>query len=145
MADKNDLIIAGEVRMAVSRLLRQFRKQVKHYPVSMTEQTTLVLIDQYGEILPSELAALEKMTAQSMSQILNRLSLLGYIHRQTAPGDKRKVLISLSKEGKEVLTAMRHMRAEWLAAAMSRLLTAEEKKILRQAAGILQRLADFDE
>lgn len=144
MADKNDLAIASELRIAVSRLMRQFRKQVVNFPVSMTEQTTMALLDQYKQLLPSELAAIEKITAQSMSQILNNLHAMGYIHKEVSAEDKRKVVVSLSKKGLEVLTSIRTKRSEWLANAMSRLLTPEEKKILKQSAGIIQKLADSE-
>lgn len=144
MADKHDLAVAAEIRIAVSRILRQFRKQVVNFPVSMTEQTTLALLDQHQQLLPSELAAMEKITAQSMSQVLNNLHHLGYIHKEGAAHDKRKVYVSLSKKGLEVLNSIRTKRNEWLANAMAKLLTTEEKKILKQSAAILQRLADAE-
>ncbi|RFM25627.1 MarR family winged helix-turn-helix transcriptional regulator [Deminuibacter soli] len=144
MSDKQDLAIAAEIRIAVSRILRQFRKQVVNFPVSMTEQTTLALLDQHEKMLPSELAAIERITAQSMSQVLNNLHSLGYIHKEVSTEDKRKIYISLSKTGLEVLNSIRTKRNEWLANAMAKTLTAEEKKVLKQSAAILTRLAAID-
>lgn len=140
-----DITLASDMRAALSRLLRQFRRQVVPYQVSVTEHTTLALLDQHKQLLPSELAAMEKVTAQAMSQILNNLEAQGYIKRTPLEDDKRKVQVSLSKEGARVLAEIRNIRAEWLARAMGALLNADEKKVLKQAAGIIQRLADYDE
>jgi len=140
-----DIALASDIRAALSRLLRQLRKQPVPYQVSVTEHTTLALLDLHKQLLPSELAAMEKVTAQAMSQMLNNLEAQGYIKRTPLEDDKRKVQVSLSKEGARVLTEMRNIRAEWLARAMSALLNADEKKVLKQAAGIIQRLADYDE
>lgn len=140
-----DIALASDMRAALSRLLRQFRKQVVPYQVSVTENTTLALLDQHKQLLPSELAAMEKVTAQAMSQILNNLEAQGYIKRTSLEYDKRKVQVSLSKEGARVLAEIRNIRAEWLARAMGALLNADEKKVLKQAAGIIQRLADYEE
>ena len=140
-----DITLASDMRAALSRLLRQFRKQVVPYQVSVTEHTTLALLDQHKQLLPSELAAMEKVTAQAMSQILNNLEAQGYIKRTPLEDDKRKVQVSLSKEGARVLAEIRNIRAEWLARAMGALLNADAKKVLKQAAGIIQRLADYDE
>jgi len=145
MSRTQDIALAWDVRSALSRLLRQLRKQAVPYQVSITEHTTLALLDQHGQLLPSELAAMEKVTAQAMSQILNNLEDLGYIKRTPQADDKRKVQVSLSKEGGRVLEDIRKVRAGWLAKAMGAVLTAEEKKVLKQAAGILQRLADYEE
>ncbi len=144
MKSSQDIALATEVRTALSRLIRQLRKQVANHPLSLTEHATLALLDQHGELLPSELAAMEKVTAQAMSQSLNKMEELGYIKRTPAPDDKRKVHVSLSKQGGQVLAAVRSNRSEWLAGAMSALLTAEEKKILKQAASIIQKLADHE-
>jgi DNA-binding MarR family transcriptional regulator len=59
----------------------------------------MALIFQHEEILPNELAAMEKITTQSMSQILSNLLNLGLIKRRISELDKRKVIISLSEEG----------------------------------------------
>jgi DNA-binding MarR family transcriptional regulator len=53
--------------------------------------------------LPNELAAREKITTQSMSQILNHLAELGYINRRSSKEDKRKSFISLSVKGTSVV------------------------------------------
>ena len=97
-----DLALATEIRIAVSRMHRQFRKQITGFPVSMLEQSVMAVLDRRGNMLPSELAIIEKVSAQSMSQTLNHLHELDFVHKKADPGDKRKVIVSLSKKGKDI-------------------------------------------
>src|SRR5579871_3293535 len=90
--------LASELRTVISRLIRKLRvKSEVAGLLSLTERSTLALLDQHKTLLPSEMAAMEKITTQSMSQILNHLSELGYINRKMSGIDKRKCMISLSK------------------------------------------------
>ena len=83
-------------------------------------------------MLPSELAANEMITNQSMSQVLNHLSELGYVTRTASETDGRKVNISLSELGEQTLLQFRHERDEWLADAITRACTPEEQDLLRK-------------
>jgi DNA-binding MarR family transcriptional regulator len=137
--------LASDLRTVLTRLIKKLRsKSATSGKLSLTERSTISLLDQHRELLPSELAAMEKITSQSMSQILNHLHELGYITRKTSADDKRKVFISLSKAGRDMLHAIRHERDEWLQATLSRICTHKEQELLRQAIGPLTRLVDFD-
>ncbi len=140
MATKKDIQLASDIRTTTSRLLKQFRKQSSVVPVSMTEQTTLSLIDQHVKILASELAIIERVTAQSMSQIINHLQELGFVQKNTSKEDKRKIYISLTKKGKGTLATMRTVRVEWLANALDKSLSTDEKSLLEKAMTVLQKL-----
>lgn len=83
-------------------------------------------------MLPSELAANEMITNQSMSQVLNHLRELGYITRTASETDGRKVNISLSDHGEQTLQQFRHERDEWLADAIARACTPEEQELLKK-------------
>jgi DNA-binding MarR family transcriptional regulator len=75
MAKHTDIQLASELRTVITRLIKKLRKHsVTGMQLSLTERSTMSLLDQYGELLPNELAAMEKITNQSMSQILNHLS-----------------------------------------------------------------------
>jgi DNA-binding MarR family transcriptional regulator len=103
------------------------------------------LLDQYGELLPNELAAMEKITNQSMSQILNHLAGLGYINRRISKKDKRKSIITLSAKGSTVLKQVRSERDNWLYQAIDQTCTASEIEILKKAIQPLKRLVDFED
>src|ERR1700756_4889528 len=115
MTSHPDLQLATDLRTVIARLIKKLRKKsVTGQQLSLTERSTMSLLLQHGELLPSELAATEKITNQSMSQILNHLLELGYIRRKDSETDKRKVIISLTPEGEETLLQARAERDEWL-------------------------------
>ncbi|MGI4863204.1 MAG: MarR family winged helix-turn-helix transcriptional regulator [Janthinobacterium lividum] len=136
--------IAAELRTIVTRLVKKLRS---HSPtrdkLSLTERSVIKQLNEQP-LLPSELAAREKVTTQSMSQILSHLSELGYITRQPSATDKRKVLITLSAAGQAVLLAVRQEADEWLTNALQATCTAAELAALHQALPALAKLVDFD-
>ena len=135
----------SELRTVVTRLVKKLRKKsVTGQHLSLTERSTIGLLDQHKELLPSELAAMEKITNQSMSQILNHLLELGYITRTLSETDKRKVIISLTTTGETILMQMRNERDEWLTKAIEQTCTAEEQELLKRAIIPLTKIVDFD-
>ncbi len=110
----------------------------------MTERSVIKLLDEHPMLLPGELAKREKVTSQSMSQILGHLLELGYIVRQPLETDRRSVGISLSEAGKAFLDTTRHERDEWLADAIQQTCSPDDQAILRRALGPLNRLLDVD-
>ncbi len=142
---QNSQKLASDLRTVITRLIKKLRNQsTAGEKLSLTERSTISLLDQHGELLPSELAAMEKITTQSMSQILNHLLELGYIVRRISPTDKRKAIISLSKAGQQILYKMRNERDEWLHDALKSACTTREQEMLRRAIRPLTRLVDFD-
>ena len=144
MDDKNDLEFASDLRVVITRLIKKLRKESPTgSQLSLTERSTMALLYQHKALLPSELAAMEMITNQSMSQVLNHLFELGYIIRTNSLTDKRKINISLSTDGEHVLLQLRHERDEWLAKAIKNTFTADEHELLKQVIGPLNRLVDY--
>jgi len=140
-----DLELASELRTVVTRLIKKFRKETATgQQLSLTERTTLGLLYNSGSMLPSELAVSEKITNQSMSQILNHLLELDLIIRTNSEADKRKVFISLTEAGQQLILQARTEKNEWIAKAITATCTDEEQEILRKALGPLSRIVDFE-
>jgi len=143
--EQNNALLASDLRTVISRLMKKLRsKSTISEKLSMTERSTIALLDQHKELLPSELAAMEKITTQSMSQILNHLFELGYINRKISKTDKRKAIISLSKAGENILYKTRSERDEWLSKALNETCSVKEQELLRRAIEPLTKLVDFD-
>ncbi|WP_448701875.1 MarR family winged helix-turn-helix transcriptional regulator [Mucilaginibacter sp. AW1-3] len=144
MNDQN-LLLASELRSVVIRLYKKLRKKsVSAEKLSLTERSTIALIYNNGTMLASELALAEKITTQSMSQVINHLFELELISKTPSETDKRKVLISLTEAGKEVINKARTEKDEWLSDAIADALTPEEHDTLTKALGALTKLVDFD-
>ena len=145
LVQPDTLPLASDLRTVVTRLLKKLRA---HSPtrekLSLTERSVVRLLDQHAHLLPSELAALEKVTTQAMSQILSHLSERGYITRQPAATDKRKVLIAISAAGRALLQTARQERDEWLHEALQATCSAAEVASLQQALPILKKLVDYE-
>ncbi|HEY1870697.1 MAG TPA: MarR family transcriptional regulator [Chitinophagaceae bacterium] len=146
MAKHDNIQLASELRTAVTRLIKKLRKKTETgMSLSLTERSTLGLLDQQGELLPNELAAMEKITNQSMSQILNHLGKLGYINRRISKDDKRKSIISLSTKGAAVLKQVRSEKDSWMYQAINKACSQEEIEVLKKAIVPLKRLIDFED
>jgi DNA-binding MarR family transcriptional regulator len=146
MVKQSDIHLASELRTVVTRLIKKLRKHsVTGMSLSLTERSTLSLLDQHGELLPNELASMEKITNQSMSQILNHLAEFGYINRRTSKEDKRKAIISLSAKGAAVLKQVRSERDNWLYRAISETCSEEEIQLLKRSVKPLKKLIDFED
>ena len=141
----DNLQLASDLRTVIARLVKKLRKEsVTGQQLSLTERSSLALLQQYKQLLPSELASMEKITNQSMSQILNHLMELGYIIRTTSAADRRKIFISLTAEGEKTILKVRHERDEWLAKAITDTCGKEEQELLQQAIRPLTKLVDFE-
>lgn len=133
--------LATELRTVVTRLVKKLRA---HSPtrekLSLTERSVVRLLDQHPHLLPSELAAMEKVTTQSMSQILRHLAEGGYIERQPSATDRRKVHIAIAEAGRQLLQAARQERDEWLHATLTQHCSVAELAALQQALPVLTKL-----
>jgi DNA-binding MarR family transcriptional regulator len=134
-----------ELRTVVTRLIKKLRKEsATGQHLSLTERSTIALLHQYKALQPGELAAMEKITNQSMSQILNHLLQLGYITRTISAEDKRKVMISLTPEGEHILLQVRNERDDWLTRAIEATCSKQEQELLIQAIIPLTKIIDFE-
>jgi DNA-binding MarR family transcriptional regulator len=139
-----DIQLSSDLRTVVTRLVKKLRREsVTGQQLSLTERSTLALLLQHESLLPSELAAMEKITNQSMSQVLSHLLERGFIIRTNSETDKRKVMISLTESGARTIIQVRNERDEWLAEAIKATCTYEEQELLKQAIKPLTKIVDY--
>jgi DNA-binding MarR family transcriptional regulator len=145
MSNQRDLQLAADLRTMVTRMVKVLRKHsVTGDKLSLTERSTIALLDQHKELLPNELATMEKITTQSMSQVLANLQQRGIINRRISATDKRKAIISLSDLGREMLSQVRHERNAWLSDALEATCSVEEQELIRNAIAPLTKIIDFE-
>ena len=133
--------LSNSLRTVIFALYKGLRKQmysVQSY--SMTEIDTICHLYRNSYLLPSELAGLTRIKTQSMSQILNKLEMQGVIQREHSMDDRRKVHISLTTLGKNMVEQTKYDREEWLKKSIDQKLSESEKKLLRQAIPLLHKL-----
>ncbi|WP_158795477.1 MarR family winged helix-turn-helix transcriptional regulator [Pedobacter sp. L105] len=139
---KNDTL-SSSLRTVISKLHKRLSRQMRTVDgLSMTEVTTLSNLFHHSSLFPSEMAEMVKVKAQSMSQVLNHLEELKLISKTPSSTDKRKVSISLTSYGREMVEHTREERDEWLSNAIAQHLSADEQELLQKAVTLIDRLTE---
>ncbi|WP_017932869.1 MarR family winged helix-turn-helix transcriptional regulator [Nocardioides sp. Iso805N] len=141
-ASSSDASLASELRLSVMRLRRRLVSE--RHPdndLSIGAMAVLAGLERFGDMTLGALAQRERVQPPSMTRTVNCLEEGGYALRQPSETDRRQVVVSLTDKGRDTLLADRARRNEWLARRFGDL-TDAERAILRDAAPILERIAN---
>jgi DNA-binding MarR family transcriptional regulator len=138
MPDHPDL--SQSLRAGVMRLARRLRAEKADHELGDTQFVVLALLLRDGPTSPGRLAEIERVTAPSMNRTVNLLVEAGYAERSPAPDDGRRVTVSITASGRDVVQETRRQRNAWLSLRLDEL-TAGERACLADAAVILGRMA----
>ena len=128
-----------QLARSVARLNRRLRQE-RQTELTPTQLSVLGSIRTIGPATPSAIAAHERVQPPSITRTLNCLVDEGLAIREPHPDDGRQVIMSVSVKGEAVLAEERARRDQWLAHRLAELTTAE-RKVLREATALLDRLA----
>jgi DNA-binding MarR family transcriptional regulator len=137
--DVHDL--AAGLRVSIGLLLRRLRQVRPDDELTLPESSALARLDRTGPATPGALAKVEQISPQSMGATLAALEARGLVERHSDPADGRRVVLSVTGAGLELLRNKRGARIEQLAQALSAGFTAAELRQLAAAAPLLERLA----
>ena len=138
-----DIEVATLLRTTIARLVKLMRRETRNEALlSLTERSTLGLLYPDGQLAPSDIARMEKVTTQSMSQVVNHLVELNFICRAPHAEDKRKTMLSLTDAGRARVERARQEKQEWLAQMLYQRVTPGEKAVLVESIKILSKLID---
>jgi DNA-binding MarR family transcriptional regulator len=101
------------------------RRESNDLGVTSGQVTLLSTIDDFPGITGRELADRERISPPGMSAHLDRLEAAGWIVRTRGDDDRRRVGITLSREGSRVLLKVRKLRTAWLAERLEHLSDTE--------------------
>jgi DNA-binding MarR family transcriptional regulator len=139
---RTDAGLAAGLRVSVARLTRRLRSERDpDNELSLGQLSVLGALYRNGACSIGELAAQERVQPPSMTRTVNCLAENGYVLRRAHETDGRQVVVELAEKGRETLEADRRRRDAWLAQRL-RELSPEDRSVLRQAAPILERLAN---
>lgn len=142
-AGARDIELATSLRTTIGRLVKLMRRETRNESqLSLTERATMGLLYPDGGLAPSEIARMEKVTTQSMSQVINHLVELEYISRTPSGDDKRKTILRLTDAGRRRVESARQEKAEWLAQMLHQRVTSQEKEVLTESIKILSKIID---
>lgn len=133
--------LSSKLRIFNSALHKVLRKEMALISTySMTEQETLVYIFKNRKMLPSDLAAITRISLPSMSQILKRMQDQGIIKKTPSAEDKRNVYVSLTTAGSTLVEKVKHNKDEYLKQLISTKLSDTERALLKKAMPLLAKL-----
>jgi DNA-binding MarR family transcriptional regulator len=132
--------LANRLRPVLLRINRELRRELHSIGVTPGQVSLLVQIRNAPGIGVSELAERERMSAPGMSGHVERLVRAGLVERtRDESGDRRRVGLTVTREGHNVLRSVRSRRTAWLAARL-RELEPEELRVIEAAIEPLDRL-----
>lgn len=132
---------ATELRMATFRLARRLRSERAIDTMSDGQFAVLAALKVHGPHTLGELADRERISPPSMNRTVNCLEESGYVARTPDADDRRKVNISLTDAGRDVVEETLRRRNAWLEDALADL-TPAQRSLLAAAADVMREVAD---
>ena len=132
--------LAHDLRIACMRVSRRVRFETTTGGIA-PHQLSVIIRLAGGSHTSGELAAIERVSAPSMSRTVGKLVELGYVERTPDTEDGRVARLSLTEAGQQQLDEHRARRDAWMTERLDRL-TDEERDLLTQAAELLDRVVD---
>jgi DNA-binding MarR family transcriptional regulator len=136
MAQRTDPI--AEALFALTPLaIRQRDREL-----SLTAVSTLATLERTGPWRLTDLAVNEGVTQPSMTTLVTQLEGLGFAERRSDPGDRRVVLVAITRGGQQYLRSMRRAGASVFTALIGKL-TEQDVAALSAALPALRHLFDL--
>ncbi|MFF3027032.1 MULTISPECIES: MarR family winged helix-turn-helix transcriptional regulator [Microbacterium] len=142
-SDESLHLTATELRMATFRLARRLRCARAIDAMSDAQLAVLSTLRMYGRRTITSLAERERVTAPSMTSMINGLEEQGFVTRTPDDEDRRRVQVDITDAGVEIVAETIQRRDELLFDAMRELeFTEDELKILHDASVLMRRVAE---
>ena len=136
------MALAGELHLMAGTLIRRLREQADMGDLTSAQKSVLLRLERDGPATGSVLARAAAMRPQSMGAIIATLEAAGYVTGTPDPSDGRQTIISLTDHFRQVASAGRAARQDWLFRAVRAKLTAQEQQQLAGAVGLINRLLE---
>jgi DNA-binding MarR family transcriptional regulator len=137
-----DLSAVAALRFAVTRLARQLRQEaLADGGLTPSKLAALASINRLGPISLGDLAAVERVSAATVSRTVDALVAAGLASRTGDPSDGRVVCVAVTGAGVRRLEGSRRRKDAELAHRIS-LLGARDQARLIAAIPVIQRLLD---
>lgn len=132
--------LAEDLRATVSRFVRSVRSATQTATTAQSE--VMAQLAREGPATVTALAQLRGVKHQSMRLVVARLVEQGLLELLVNPQDGRSQLAALTRKGQALVRSEQAARADHLAELLAARLSAEERRLLGEAIGLLNRLSD---
>jgi DNA-binding MarR family transcriptional regulator len=134
--------LAAGLRVSVGMLVRRLKQAEPADDLTMPETSALSRLDRGGPMTSSELARQDWVSPQSMGVTVAALEQRGLITRSRDPEDGRRIMLSLTEAGRQVVHSRRDVRTERIARALRDGFTPDERAQLLAVVPLVERLAE---
>jgi DNA-binding MarR family transcriptional regulator len=134
--------VASALQSSIGLFMRRLRQSPAQGELTVPEASALSRLERGGPATASDLARAERITPQGMSMTLAALEERGLVARRQDPSDGRRMLLSVTKAGREAMRSRRSAKAEQLAKVLAGGFSGAEVETLREAAALIERLAE---
>jgi DNA-binding MarR family transcriptional regulator len=134
--------LAAALRVSVGMLVRRLKQGEQADDLAMPETSALFRLDRGGPMTSSELARQDRVSPQSMGVTVAALEQRALIARSRDPEDGRRIMLSLTEAGLQVVHTRRDARTERIARALRDGFTPAERDQLRAVVPLVERLAE---
>jgi DNA-binding MarR family transcriptional regulator len=132
--------LAARLRLVTVRLSRQLRRHADT-GLSPSLVSALGVIGRRGPLTPSELAEIEDVRRPTATRFVAILETRELVRREADVCDRRSYRVTVTEQGRALLSASRTRRNAYLAGGLSAL-TPSELETIEQALGLLERLLE---
>jgi DNA-binding MarR family transcriptional regulator len=126
------------LRRAHQRHCAIFQENIGAAQLTPLQFAALVKLHDLGEVSQNQLGRLTAMDAATMQGVIKRLAARGLITRRPDPGDRRRLILSLSAEGDTLVRGAMDSGAE-ISRLTTQPLNAAERRMLLD---LLARIAE---
>ncbi|WP_328677677.1 MarR family transcriptional regulator [Streptomyces sp. NBC_01261] len=142
-APQQSVATAQRLNDAIIRLRARLRTESGQHATGLTPTQLGVLasVVREGPVTAARLAALERVSAQSIAQSLAVLKAAGLVHSAPDERDGRKKLMSADPSATELIDKLLTGRASFLARAIDQLVARDERADVEKAIELLERFA----
>jgi DNA-binding MarR family transcriptional regulator len=142
---------AGELATGLARAMIRLRARLRTESApqgdmrwTWSQLMTLSRVASEGPTTGAALAAAEHVRPQSMHETIATLRDSGLVATQPDPDDGRKLLVSATQHGRELVTRIPAVREAWLEAAIAACADEHELHALATTIELMERLADCE-
>ena len=132
--------LASRLRLTVTRLARRLRTQLPG-ELSPSQLATLASVERLGPLTLGELSSVERVKPPTMTKIVACLEEQGLVSRTVDQSDRRVARVEATASGLAFLHDSRQQKDAYLAQRL-RGLSDDERTVLEQAAGVLERILE---
>ena len=137
----NNEAVRDQVLIAIRRIVRAIdlhsRRLVQEHGITGPQALILKRLADSGELSAGELARAVSLSQATVTDVLDRLEKRGLLRRERSAEDKRRVLVSATAQGLDVLKSSPPLLQDHFVAEFARLADWEQSLILSS----LQRVA----